>query len=194
MIKLKPFINTARVWAENSSCARLKVGACIINMETRRLLSIGYNGTISGMHNCNDIFIKNNEDYYVSKDILKYMEVDLPFEHDGFAHIDKDNWLRHHHLFSDKLEVHAEQNAIYNLIKTGASYDTDNLAIVCTHAPCRQCAKAIAALGIKYVFYINEYDNNEEIVMKYFNSVGVICRQVQDDCVYNEEEEDFEEE
>jgi deoxycytidylate deaminase len=84
-----------------------------------------------------------------------------------------------HHRFSELYEVHAEQNAIYNLIKTGASYDTDNLAIITTVEPCEQCAKAIAALGIKHVFYKVAYDRNTIDIPKYFSRLGIICRQVE---------------
>lgn len=180
-VKLKPFIETALVWANNSKCSRLKVGAVIINMKNKRLLSVGYNGTFSGMHNCNELFFEKDNSYYISKDILKYMVLDLDFKNDSSIVIDRDNWLRIHHQFSERHEVHAEQNAIYNLIKTGSTYDVDNLAIVCTHAPCIQCAKAIAALGVKHVFYVNEYDRNDECVFNYFNRLNIVCRQVQYD-------------
>lgn len=178
-IKFKPFVETALVWKNQSSCARVHVGAVIINMQTKRLLSIGYNGTLPGMIHCSSLFQPDN---WIDKRLCDYIPVHLPYDclDDGKKiQVNADDWKRLHHDFSEKYEVHAEQNAIYNLLKTGSSYDPDNLAIICTTEPCCQCAKAIAALGIKHVYYIDAYDRNTEPVIKFFDKVGVICRQIE---------------
>lgn len=177
-IKLKPFVETAHVWKNMSSCARVHVGAVIINMETKRLLSIGYNGTLPGQVHCNELFLPN---HYISKKLCDFIPVHLTYsviETDSKIQLSKDDWMRLHHEFSERYEVHAEQNAIYNLLKTGSSYDPKNLAIICTTEPCYQCAKAIAALGIKHVFYVDAYDRNNSEVRDFFNKVGIICRQI----------------
>ena len=179
-IKLKPFLETANVWAKNSSCCRVHVGAVIFNMKTKRLLSIGYNGTLPGRVHCGKLFSTKMLGC-VHGDINKFLSsniTDIP--DDGQWHmVSEERFRALHHRFSELYEVHAEQNAIYNLIKTGASYDTDNLAIITTVEPCEQCAKAIAALGIKYVFYETAYDRNTIDIPKYFTRLGIICRQVE---------------
>jgi len=180
-IKLKPFLETANVWVKNSSCCRVQVGAVIFNIKTKRLLSIGYNGTLPGQIHCNKLFQPRESDYLVHSNIKKYL-CDVYTEsvtEEGWNSVDTDEAKTMHHRFSDLYEVHAEQNAIYNLIKTGASYDTDNLAIVTTVEPCEQCAKAIAALGIKHVFYEVAYDRNTIDIPKYFSRLGIVCRQVE---------------
>lgn len=180
-IKLKPFLDTANVWAKNSSCCRVQVGAVIFNIKTKRLLSIGYNGTLPGQIHCDSLFQPRESDYLVHSNIKKYLS-DVYTEsvtEEGWNSVDTDEAKTMHHRFSDLYEVHAEQNAIYNLIKTGTSYDTDNLAIITTVEPCEQCAKAIAALGIKHVFYEVAYDRNTIDIPKYFSRLGIICRQVE---------------
>lgn len=179
-IKLKPFLETAHVWAKNSSCCRLHVGAVIFNIKTKRLLSIGYNGTLPSEAHCDKLFNYHSMlGCNIHSNINRFLDnTEIP--DDGTWHmITEERFRALHHMFSELYEVHAEQNAIYNLIKTGASYDTDNLAIVSTVEPCAQCAKAIAALGIKYVFYEKEYDKSTVDISKYFSKCGVIYRQVE---------------
>ena len=182
-IKLKPFLETAHIWAKSSSCCRLHVGAVIFNIKTKRLLSIGYNGTMTGKVHCNMLFecYANENRFYVNGKINKFLD-DTGINTNYMWHRVKEHKFKElHHRFSELYEVHAEQNAIYNLIKTGASYDTDNLAIISTVEPCAQCAKAIAALGIKYVFYEEEYDRSIADIPEYFSICDIICRQVQSD-------------
>lgn len=181
-IKLKPFLETAIVWAKNSSCCRVNVGAVIFNIETKRLLSIGYNGTLPGKVHCDMLFnTKMLGGFHVHGNINQFLSsniTDIP--DDGQWHmVGEERFRALHHRFSELYEVHAEQNAIYNLIKTGASYDINNLAIITTVEPCEQCAKAIAALGIKHVFYEVAYDRNTIDIPKYFSRLGIICRQVE---------------
>ena len=45
----KKYIRMARIWAENSYCNRLKVGALIV--KDKMIISDGYNGTPSGFEN-----------------------------------------------------------------------------------------------------------------------------------------------
>lgn len=182
-IKLKPFLKTANVWAMNSSCCRVHVGAVIFNLKTKRLLSIGYNGTLSGQVHCDKLFQPRESDYLIHSDIKKYLSdiYTTSITEEGWNSVDIEEAKVMHHRFSELYEVHAEQNAIYNLIKTGASYDTENLAIITTVEPCEQCAKAIAALGIKHVFYEVAYDRNIIDIPKYFSKLGIVCRQVESD-------------
>lgn len=177
-IKLKPFLETAHAWASNSSCCRVHVGAVIFNMKTKRLLSIGYNGTLSGQVHCDELFDIHNSMIHI--DIQNYIKPGFELNNkSGWSKVTEKEFKELHHRFSELYEVHAEQNAIYNLIKTGASCDTDNLAIITTVEPCEQCAKAIAALGIKHVFYEVAYDRNTINMHRYLEILGVDCKQVE---------------
>lgn len=180
-IKLRPFLETAHVWAKSSSCCRLHVGAVIFNIKTKRLLSIGYNGTLPNQVHCNMLFKCNTHEhrFYIHGKINQFLDSTEVPEYGDWHNVTEQQFKELHHRFSELYEVHAEQNAIYNLIKTGASYDTDNLAIVSTIEPCAQCAKAIAALGIKHVFYEEAYDSSTIDIQTYFSRCSLVCRQVE---------------
>jgi len=55
--------------------------------------------------------------------------------------------------------IHAEQNAICDCARRGASCN-DCIAYI-THYPCLNCMKLLAASGIKKIYYINDYNNDE---------------------------------
>jgi dCMP deaminase len=86
-MKHKFFIETAVRLGLESKCVSKKVGAIIAR--DGRIISTGYNGTVSGFDNCNDIF-------------------------DGDV-FDKDE----HHRWSLLYEIHAEQNALMMAAKYG---------------------------------------------------------------------------
>ncbi|MCX6702097.1 MAG: deaminase [Candidatus Zambryskibacteria bacterium] len=65
---------------------------------------------------------------------------------------------------------HGELNAIGNAAKNGISIDGASMMI--TTRPCMVCAKQIVNQGIKEVYYLFEYDREQE-VKKYLNRLGV---------------------
>ena len=64
----------------------------------------------------------------------------------------------------EQATVHAEQNAITDCAKRGVSCNQADAYI--THYPCVNCMKMLCASGIKKIFYINDYKNNE--LVQYF--------------------------
>lgn len=81
--------------------------------------------------------------------------------------------LPHNSIIVDDHElatIHAEQNAIIDCAKRGVSCD-GSIAYI-THYPCLNCAKLLYASGIKKVYYINDYKNDENI-----NKLGLIKNQ-----------------
>jgi dCMP deaminase len=59
--------------------------------------------------------------------------------------------------------IHAEQNAITDCAKRGVS--CNNTIAYITHYPCFNCAKLLCASGIKKIYYIDDY-NNDELVLQ----------------------------
>ena len=57
--------------------------------------------------------------------------------------------------------VHAEQNAVTDCAKRGVSCDGCDAYI--THYPCLHCAKLLHASGVKKVYYLNDYKNDNTI-------------------------------
>jgi dCMP deaminase len=55
--------------------------------------------------------------------------------------------------------IHAEQNAICYGANTGISLNEATAYI--THYPCLQCAKLLAACGVKKIYYHTDYNNDE---------------------------------
>jgi dCMP deaminase len=59
----------------------------------------------------------------------------------------------------EQATVHAEQNAVADCAKRGASCENSTAYI--THYPCLNCMKILCASGIKDIKYINDYKNDE---------------------------------
>ena len=72
--------------------------------------------------------------------------------------------------------VHAEMNALIQCAKEGIS--TKGIEIYVTHFPCLPCTKAILQAGVKKIYYLNDYRNNE-YAMELIKHVGVEVEQVQ---------------
>ena len=70
----------------------------------------------------------------------------------------------------EQATIHAEQNAIIDCAKRGIS--CDNSKIYITHYPCIICCRLIIAGGIKEIYYIEDYKNDE--LVKYFCDLGNI--------------------
>ncbi|HPJ00395.1 MAG TPA: ComE operon protein 2 [Enterococcus sp.] len=79
--------------------------------------------------------------------------------------------------------IHAEMNALLQCAKLGIS--TEGAEIYVTHFPCLPCTKAILQAGVKKIYYLNDYRNNE-YAMELIKHVGVEVEQVQLESKYFE--------
>lgn len=95
-----------------------------------RILSTGYNGAPSGLPNCCD---DCERCYRSAHNIPSGSCLDLCYA------------------------VHAEQNAIMNALKTGE--DLKGATLFVNTYPCSTCAKLSIQVGIKEIYYIDEYEN-----------------------------------
>ena len=59
--------------------------------------------------------------------------------------------------------IHAEQNTIIDCAKRGVSCK-DSIAYI-THYPCFNCMKILCASGILIIKYINDYNNDPNVLM-----------------------------
>lgn len=71
--------------------------------------------------------------------------------------------------------IHAEMNALLQCAKLGIS--TDGSEIYVTHFPCLHCTKAILQAGVKKIYYLNNYHNND-YAMDLIRQVGAEVEQV----------------
>lgn len=70
----------------------------------------------------------------------------------------------------EQATVHAEQNAICDCAKRGASCNGATAYI--THYPCIICVRLLLASGIKEIKYIHDY-KNDELVERFCDELGV---------------------
>lgn len=107
-----------------------------------RIIAIGYNGTPKDKKHCCEVF-------------------------------DKNNFIRdEHHAWSNKNELHAEQNLISFCAKNGIK--TEGTELFLTISPCVHCAKLIIATGITNVYYIEEYDKESGLTLLLENNINCI--------------------
>lgn len=66
--------------------------------------------------------------------------------------------------------IHAEMNALCDCAKRGVQ--CNNAEVYITHYPCINCMKALLACGIKKIYYINDYNNDE--LVEYFRKISNI--------------------
>jgi dCMP deaminase len=71
----------------------------------------------------------------------------------------------------EQATVHAEQNAIADCAERGVS--TRNATCYITHYPCINCAKILAASGIKTIKYNESYHENDPLVTEILASAKV---------------------
>ncbi len=163
----KPMMATAIIWSNESKCTRLKVG-CVISTKDGRIVTNGYNGTISGQSNeCEEYVVKcnscksthnipNNIDNYSIHNLYRF-----ECECGTTNYLTKEQLLEKRYLKTNDFTLHAEQNAITNAAKLGIPLEGTTMYI--THSPCKNCAKLIAQSGIKRVVYNDEYKDSSGI-------------------------------
>lgn len=141
------FKQITKIVAQRSTCIRLQVGAVLVR--DNRIISIGYNGVVSGATHCCNLF--NNYD------------------------LNSQEFLDLHGKFSSQNELHAEQNAIAAANKNALTICGCDMYI--SYAPCINCAKLLLAFGIKNVYYLEPYDRDmsgQEFLIKN----NITCQQI----------------
>ena len=138
------FLNIADNISKFSKCASKKVGCVIV--KNKRIISSGCNGTPPEAVNCNELF--------------------------DFKRMNEPEYRALHHKFSESMECHAEENAILIAARHGISIE--NSIFYVSMKPCERCLKMIAALGVKKIFYRNDYD----MFVKYNDNVNNMIEQL----------------
>lgn len=119
------FMQIADIVKTRSTCIRRQVGSVIV--KDNRIITTGYNGAPSGLKHCTEI-----GGCYREK-----MEIPSGQRHELCR------------------ALHAEQNAIIQAAKLGAS--TEGAVIYVTLQPCIICAKMLINSGIKKIVYKGSY-------------------------------------
>lgn len=152
----------AHLEGELSKCMKHKVG-CIITDATGRIISTGRNGTPTATENCCDKFSD-------IKLLEQLRDTAMQFGA-GEDHIQQLNDLyAEHHEWSKTHEIHAEINALMR-----ADHDKRQCGTLYVNMqPCSDCAKAIAASGVKRVVFGIPYLRTDTAVSeRIFKDAGV---------------------
>lgn len=148
------FIQIVQVVAQRSTCLRSQVGALIV--KDGRIVSMGYNGPVSGMPECKERPTLEDHNTQTSQFIMKeFGEDPLLCEGPGCTR-----------------SLHAETNAIAFAAKAGVSIAGGTM--YCSLSPCINCAKVIVNSGIKEVKFLEKYRNEDGINLLTRSGIRVV--------------------
>lgn len=126
------FSQICSVVAQRSTCLRSQVGALIV--KDGRIVSMGYNGPVSGMPACSK-----------PDDLHQVLIIAGALEPSGTECMGP----------ACTRSLHAETNAIAFAARAGVS--VEGCTMYCSMSPCINCAKVIVNSGIKELKYLEEY-------------------------------------
>lgn len=138
------FTKIVQIVAQRSTCLRSQVGALIV--KDGRIISMGYNGPVSGMPACEMV------EPWVKYDMREGKLPSWKVEKIKQRECEGPGCTR---------SLHAETNAIAFAAKAGVS--VDGCTLYCSLSPCINCAKVIVNSGIKEVKFLNKYRNEDGI-------------------------------
>lgn len=170
----KAIFNMLTGFQDMSNCTGSHVAACLIDGD--RIVSQGWNGTPRGMVNCNDIFTPVENGAWIvpllndiKEWLIDYVRINMPASLDEYVQglnnpeaksVTVNQELKDylHGKWSEKYEIHAEMNMLFNTMRQQADIsDISKCVVYITHSPCAQCMKNLAALGIKHIKYREVY-------------------------------------
>ncbi|MDR1872580.1 MAG: dCMP deaminase family protein [Deltaproteobacteria bacterium] len=128
------FLAIAKIVSTRSTCSSRPVG-CVIVRENRILVT-GYNGAPSGEPHCTEQ--GNGTEIFCARRASKVSDEEK-------------------HLACPS--VHAEENAVAIAERLGLTHLLAGCAIYTTLAPCVRCAKRLAAVGVREVYYEMAYES-----------------------------------
>lgn len=140
-------MHLAHIVASRSNCIRRQVGAVVV--QDRRVITTGYNGTPSGVVDC---------------------------DHGGCQRCSdrEENKIKPKERKDRCICVCAEQNAIFQSALYGVS--TKGATIYVTVSPCPICTRAIINSGIREVVYDSFDADDEDLRGGLFKQAGITVR------------------
>ena len=177
----KAMMKTAFIWAEESYCKRKQVGAILA--KNGRILSTGYNGTITGADNCCEDEVvevllhcsrcENHDQETLFLGNKKKLGNKCTICNSSGYVVEEIKKT----LTSKNTVVHAEANAIAFAGMHGIK--TKGCSVYVTLSPCIECSKIMKQHGIKEVIYSEDYRVTEGI--DFLREHGVKVRQIKVD-------------
>ena len=151
------FMEMLEILKRRSTCLRIQTSAILVR--DTRIISMGYNGVISGVKHCYEYW----KEYCLNNEL----------NFDEFVKTEK--FYNEHHTWATKNEVHGEQNAILYASRNGIP--TNNCVMYTLFAPCINCAKVIITCGINKVYYKELY-KRDCTGLEFLEECGIECKQI----------------
>ncbi|SNX84998.1 related to DCD1 - deoxycytidylate deaminase [Melanopsichium pennsylvanicum] len=155
------FLKLCNLASLRSNCMKRRVGAVLVS--SNRILSTGYNGTPSGLRNCNQGGCSRCNNTLEPSNHLSASSSRIPGALDSSTSIvNKPDLVRAGSSacgqnLEECLCLHAEENA---LLEAGRQ-KTAGATMYCNTCPCLRCAVKIIQTGIKKVVYQLEYSMDQ---------------------------------
>jgi len=140
-----------------SSCLKRKVGALIVDNDGA-VISSGYNEVPSTQKNCKSDYGNCYRDYMKNqfREDLNEISEDQNINGKMF-----ESFKKHFKILDYCRALHAEENAILGVARTGSSAALPISTLYTTTYPCNLCANKIAQVGIKKIVYFEPYPMKE---------------------------------
>jgi len=159
------FMNIAMAVRERANCLGSRVGAVLIL--GRRVIATGYNGTPSGMPNCDEGGCDRcaNREHYVSGtayDICICVHAGIKNCTEGGCYRcdNRDKKFKSGTAYDICICVHAEQNALLSAARFGTPVEGADLFT--TTRPCFGCTKELLQAQVNAVYYLHEWSHPDE--------------------------------
>lgn len=150
------FLKLCNLASLRSNCMKRRVGAVLVS--SNRILATGYNGTPSGLRNCNQGGCAR-----CNNTLPTSTSTNTPRAGSSACGQNLDECLC----------LHAEENA---LLEAGRAKISSNATMYCNTCPCLRCAVKIIQTGIRHVVYQLEYSMDAR-TKTIFQEAGVEIRQ-----------------
>ena len=147
------FSQICTIVAQRSTCLRSQVGALIV--KNGRIVSMGYNGPVSGMPSC----VKPLPLMELGMESMRGKVKERVCMGPGCTR-----------------SLHAETNAIAFAARAGVS--VEGCTMYCSMSPCINCAKVIVNSGIKELKYLEEYRDTSGLEL--LRKAGITVEQVKE--------------
>lgn len=134
-----------------SSCLKRKVGAAIAG-ENGNIFSTGYNEVPALNKPCKQNYGTCYRDY-LKQNFKNDLEKEVPNDKDIVYNLFKKQFK----ILDNCKALHAEENAILNVTKTGSSFQLKKSVLYTSTYPCSLCANKIAQVGISRVVFFEPY-------------------------------------
>ena len=163
------FLKLCNLASLRSNCMKRRVGAVLVAQN--RILSTGYNGTPSGLRNCNHGGCARCNNTLSTLSPTTTMSNGTPDA--GSVAAQRAGSSACGQNLDECLCLHAEENA---LLEAGRAKVGTGATMYCNTCPCLRCAVKIIQTGIKHVVYQLEYSMDQR-TKAIFADAGVEIRQ-----------------